>query len=412
MPSTPGPVRPSPERQPALVFFYPQLKKLTGAQRLIVMLARYTARAGGHVTLVTHRAAPEVREQIANGIALVETGTRVDRFGNHFADAALEYVAGLTLLRAVRGRPDAVVFFGPPSLPALWIAGKLRPRTPRIYFCYEPPRAAYSDRRLIAARAGTLAPLVRFLALAYRSLDRRFARSADAICANGEFGRALIARAYGVDATVLPHGVDLPPVSLQAAERVRAQWGVPPGQPIVLTVNQLHPRKRIELLVRAAATLRDLGVGCRVLVVGEGVARSELEALRRELRLEEQVTLCGFVPDAELAGYYAAATVYAHTGLAESFGLSVVEAAASGLPVVAVAEGGPLEIVAHERTGLLVDARPVALANALGSLVADPSRAQDMGRRAREDVGQRYRWEDGAARLLEVVQYVRARRQE
>lgn len=390
-------------RTPRLVFFYPQLKKLTGAQRLIVMLARYATRAGARVTIVTHRIAPEVCAAIDDGIAVVETGVRVDRCGNHYADAALEYLLGPLLLRAIPRGVDAVVFFGPPSLPALWAAGGRLNGAMRLYFCYEPPRAAYSDRRLVAARAGPLSPLVNLLAWAYRPVDRHFARAADAICANGQYGRELIRRAYGVDATILPHGVDVQLTSALDVTAIRERWRLPPGAPLVLTVNQLHPRKRIELLLRAAALLRAAGVSFHVLVVGEGAARGGLEALRRELALEDTVTLCGFVPDDELAAYYAAATVYAHTALAESLGLSVLEAAANGVPVVAVAEGGPLEILAHERTGLLVEAVPAAIASALGRLLSDPSRAREMGARARDDVQARYRWEDGAARLLQLV---------
>lgn len=386
-----------------VVFFYPQLKKLTGAQRLIVMLARYSARAGARVTILTHRAAPPVREAIGDGVTLIETGARIDRFGDHFADAALEYLAGPALLRAVPGRPDAIVFFGPPSLPALWVARWRNRGVARIYFCFEPPRAAYSDRRAIARRAGILAPLVSALALGYRSIDRHFARSAGALCANGEYGRGLIRRAYGIEATVITHGVDLPPAPPSAAASIRERWKIPPGEPVVLTVNQLHPRKRIDLLIRAVSILRDEGAAVHLLIVGEGVARRELERLRRELRLEKLVTLCGFVPDDMLMAYYTASTVYAHTGLAESFGLSVLEAAASGLPVVAVAEGGPLETVAHERTGLLVDPTPLAIATALSRMRADPDAAREMGQRASDDVRARYRWEDGAARLLESI---------
>lgn len=367
------------------------------------MLARYSARAGARVTIVTHRVAAPVRDAIGDDVRLIETGARIDWFGNHFADAALEYLAGPALLRAVPGRPDAIVFFGPPSLPALWVARWRNRGAARIYFCFEPPRAAYSDRKTIARRAGILAPLVSVLALGYRSIDRHFARAADALCANSEYGRELIRRAYGIDATVLPHGVDLPLPAPSALATIRGRWDIPPGEPIVLTVNQLHPRKRIDLLLRAAAILRDAGAAVQLLIVGEGVARGELERLRRNLRLENRVRLCGFVPDDTLMAYYAASTIYAHTGLAESFGLSVLEAAASGLPVVAVAEGGPLEIIAHKRTGLLVDPTPEAIATAIRGLIDAPDVAREMGQRARDDVRARYRWEDGAARLLDLI---------
>jgi glycosyltransferase involved in cell wall biosynthesis len=391
-----------PAGSPHLAFFYPQLKKLTGAQRLILMLARHCALAGARVTVVTHRAAPEVRAALDPRVGLVESGRRVDRFGHHYLDAALEYALAPALLRAIPADADGIVFFGPPSLPALWwdrmsCRGRSRPR---LYFCYEPPRAAYSDRALVARRFGPLAPLVAAAARLYRPLDRAFARAADAVFANGEYGRRLIRAAYGLDATVLPHGVDLPPAPPEQIRAARERWLLSDARTTVLTVNQLHPRKRLDLLLRAAALARDAGQSLRVLVAGEGVARGELEALRDELGLGDVVTYCGFVPDADLPALYAACDLYVHTGLAETFGLSVLEAAASGLPVVAVAEGGPLEILRDGETGLLVPPTPPAIAEAIGSLASDPAAARAIGARARADVTARYRWEEGAARLL------------
>ena len=393
----------SPTGSPHLAFFYPQLKKLTGAQRLILMLARHCALAGARVTVVTHRAAPEVRAALDSRVGLVESGRRVDRFGHHYLDAALEYGLAPALLRAIPADADGIVFFGPPSLPALWWERVSRRRSrsrPLLYFCYEPPRAAYSDRDLVARRFGPLAPLVAAAARLYRPLDRAFARAADVVFANGEYGRRLIRVAYGLDATVLPHGVDLAPATPEQVRAVRERWLLSDACPTALTVNQLHPRKRIDLLLRAAALVQGAGQPLRVLVAGEGVARGELDALRDELGLGDVVTFCGFVPDPDLPALYAACDLYVHTGLAETFGLSVLEAAATGLPVVAVAEGGPLEILRDGETGLLVPPTPPAIAEAIISLARDLAAARAMGARARADVTARYRWEEGAASLL------------
>lgn len=387
--------------QSHLVFFYPQLKKLTGAQRLILMLAKYAVLAGARVTVVSHRLAPEVRAAVDPAVAVVETGRRVDRFGNHFLDAALEYLLGPALLDAVPADADGIVFFGPPSLPALWRArrrwGAARPL---LYFCYEPPRAAYSDRAIVAERFGPLAPAVALAARLYRPLDRYFARQADLVMANGRYGQGLIRAAYGLEASILPHGFDFVEPAADRVASIRRRYGIDDRRPTFLTVNQLHPRKRIDLFLRALAAARDGGVSLRALIAGAGAERAALEALRDELRLRDLVTFCGFVPDEELPALYAACDGYVHTGLAESFGLSVLEAAASGLPVIAVAEGGPLEILRDGDTGLLVPPTVACIAEAIGQLARDPDAARAMGQRARADVTARYRWELGAERLL------------
>ena len=399
------------DTRPHLAFFYPQLKKLTGAQRLILALAKWTAAAGGRVTLVTHRLTSEVRAAIDPAVGIVETGRRVDRFNHHYLDAAIEYLLAPALLTAIPADADGVVFFGPPSLPALWWARRHAPhptphgprsarRRPLLYFCFEPPRAAYSDRAIVAGQFGALAPLVAAAARLYRPLDRRFARAADSVLANGVYGHALIRAAYGVDAVVLPHGVDLAPPDAARVAATRQRWGLRPGQPVALTVNQLHPRKRLDLFLHAVAATRGAGIDLRALVAGEGAARAGLTATRDRLGLREAVTFCGFVPEDDLPALYAACDLYVHTGLAESFGLSVLEAAASGLPVVAVAEGGPLEILRDGDTGLLVPPAAPSIAEAIIGLVRDPASARAMGARARADVTGRYRWERGAERLL------------
>ena len=80
-----------------LVFFYPQLKKLTGAERLILKLADYTARAqdaGEDVIILTHYMAEECRPALGEGVRVIETGWPTRITGNHYLDAAIEYALG------------------------------------------------------------------------------------------------------------------------------------------------------------------------------------------------------------------------------------------------------------------------------------------------------------------------------
>jgi glycosyltransferase involved in cell wall biosynthesis len=396
--------------RPHLAFIYPQLKKLTGAQRLILTLAKWTIAAGGRVTLVTHRITPEVRAALDPSMVLIETEDRIDRFGNHYLDAALEYLAAPILVDELPTDIDGIVCFGPPTLPALRLARhRWKHALPLLYFCYEPPRAAYSDRQLIARRFGPLAPVVALAARLYRPLDRHFALSADAILANGVYGQELIRAAYGVEATILPHGVDLVPPTPEQIAAVRPRWGLPEGATVAITVNQLHPRKRIELAIGAVARARAAGHDVRALIVGTGAERAALEAERDRYGLGEAIVFCGFVPDEALPALYAAANLYLHTTHAETFGLSLLEGASSGLPSVAVAEGGPLEILRDGDTGYLVPPTAAALAEGIIALATDPTAARAMGERARADVLSRYQWRIGAERLLSVYEEVGSR---
>jgi glycosyltransferase involved in cell wall biosynthesis len=392
-----------------IVFYYPRLKKLTGAERLILKLAGYVRRAGRPVTLLTHRLAPECAPGLAPGVRLVQTGRRMAWTGQHYLDAALEYALGPWILRRLPplAQVEGLCFFGPPSLPALWWTRRVllplaRRRVPCLYFCYEPPRVVYSDTGVISRRLGPLGVVLGPAAAIYKQVDRRLVRAADAVLANSPYGAELLYQAYDRRATVLPHGVDFSPPSAEAVAAQRAAWGLG-NRMVAITVNHLHPRKRIDMFLRALRRARDAGADLGGVVVGGGPERGALEALAGELALTDQVRFAGFVPEADLPACYAAADVYVHTGVQETFGLSVIEAAALGLPVVAVAEGGPRATVLDGRTGRLVAATPEAVAAALVDLAARPHEAAALGRAGAAHIAATYRWEAGAAAFLRVL---------
>ncbi len=390
-----------------VVFFYPRLKKLTGAERLILKLADYVGRAGVPVTLLTQRLAPACRPELAPHVRLRQMGRRLEWTGRHYADAALEYGLGPWLLRGLPPLREiaGLCFFGPPSLPALWWAKRVllplrgRRDIPCLYFCFEPPRVIYSDTAAISRRLGRAGGLLRVAARLYKGIDRRMVAAADALLGNSPFGAALLAAAYRRPAVVLPHGVDFLPPSPAAVTTTRAAFGLG-DRLLAITVNHLHPRKRVDLFLRALAQARADGADVGGVIVGGGPERTALEALARELAISDHVYFTGFVPEADLPATYAAADFYVHTGVQESFGLSVIEAAALGLPVIAVAEGGPTATVQDGVTGLLVAATPTALATAVTHLAADPTLRRRMSRAAAAHIAGAYRWTDGAAVFL------------
>jgi phosphatidylinositol alpha-1,6-mannosyltransferase len=238
----------------------------------------------------------------------------------------------------------------------------------------------------------------------YRPLDRYLARQAGKVLVNGEYGRQLICETYGLDSTIITHGAELKLTANieQQVAQLRERYGIA-SKSLILTVNHLHPRKRIELLLQAMPAILARYPQTLALIVGQGAEEANLRSLAAQLGLADKVIFAGFVPDEELAAYYAAADVYAHTGRAESFGLSVLEASAAGLPVVAVNEGGPREIVVEAETGFLVEATPAALAEKIIRLLADPQLARRMGQAGQTRVQTRYTWEQGARDFEQAV---------
>jgi len=148
----------------------------------------------------------------------------------------------------------------------------------------------------------------------------------------------------------------------------------PGGELLVGYVGRLAQEKRVDLLWQVAAM-----PGVRLVVVGGGPAAA---ALRRAL---PGAVFLGSRYGTDLATIYASLDVFAHTGAWETFGQTLQEAAASGLPVVAPAAGGPLDLVDHGVTGYLVPPGDAgALADAVARLARDPRSRAAMGRAGRE----------------------------
>ncbi|QNP62250.1 glycosyltransferase family 4 protein [Streptomyces genisteinicus] len=162
----------------------------------------------------------------------------------------------------------------------------------------------------------------------------------------------------------------------------------PHGELVVGYVGRLAPEKHVDLLAGACAL-----PGVRVVVVGDGPSEPALRAA-----LPGAVFLGRRTGD-DLARIFASLDVFAHTGPYETFCQTVQEAMASGVPVIAPAAGGPLDLVDHGRTGLLTPPRSAgAVRDAVTALAADPARRTAFGRAGRAAVEGRS-WAAVCARL-------------
>jgi glycosyltransferase involved in cell wall biosynthesis len=160
--------------------------------------------------------------------------------------------------------------------------------------------------------------------------------------------------------TVAPPGVD-----------ARYSPGGPRAPtPLVLAVGRLVPVKRFDLLMRALAELRQRIPTLRAVIIGEGYARPELEALRAELGAESWLELPGRVDDDELVEWYRRAWVVASASQREGWGMTLTEAAACGTPAVATAIAGHTDAVLNGESGLLVESAS-ALTGTLEQVITD-----------------------------------------
>ncbi len=166
-----------------------------------------------------------------------------------------------------------------------------------------------------------------------------------------------------------------------------------PGELKVLYAGRMTTEKGVELLAETFLEARERDARLHLLLAGGGPEEEMLRA-----RLGEHATFLGWLDRGQLAHVYASSDLFLFCSQTDTYGQVIAEAQASGLPVVAVAEGGPLSLVHDRQTGWLCEADPSQLAAAVAQLAASPFMREQISRRALAHVKGRS-WESALAQL-------------
>ncbi|HVU34087.1 MAG TPA: glycosyltransferase [Opitutaceae bacterium] len=246
-------------------------------------------------------------------------------------------------------------------------------------------------------------------------LPTQFANLCDGVIAPSESIARLIRR-RGVTApmTVVPTGIDVAAFAAADGARARARHGIPRGALVVGHVGRLAPEKNLGYLAAAVAAFLRARPDARFLVVGDGPARAEFQAVFAEQGVDDRLVLAGKRTGAALREAYRAMDLFAFASRSETQGMVVAEAMAAKLPVVALNATGVREVVGAGNGVLLpADTPAVDFATALGALAGDAPRRTRLARGAAETAAEFSR-ERSAARVLafyaEVRRDTRARR--
>ncbi|AXE35836.1 glycosyltransferase [Chromobacterium phragmitis] len=241
-------------------------------------------------------------------------------------------------------------------------------------------------------------------------------RRADAVIATSQAyaDASPLLRRFRDKVRVVPIGIEDPKlvdnrsVSAPALAQACGYAGQPAEEShddrIVLAIGRLVPYKGFEVLVEAA---RELPPGCRIVIVGGGEGRAELESRIARYGVGDKVQLAGRLDDGSLRSLFQRATLFCLPSVsrAEAFGVVLLEAMAHGLPIIAsdITGSGVPWVNSHEETGLNVpvgDAR--ALAAAITSLLAEPERLERMRAAARRRFEAEFTAETATRRVLEL----------
>ncbi len=366
-------------------------------RRLLLVTPDYPPAVGG-IQLLLHRLATHLERWDTEVVTLAPPrhdgshdavphpgapGPRIRRVGRPGAGGQRAAVARLNaaaLRRGLAWRPDIVlnghIATAPAALALRRVLG-----TPYVQYVYadELPHRPALSRRAMAGAATVLA-------------------------VSGPTGELAVAHGAAPERLEVVHpGVDTP-----APRQVSRA-----AEPLVVTVSRLRDLyKGHDVLLRAAPLVAARVPGARWVLVGDGPLRPHYEASARAAGLDGRVLFTGAVSTEEREAWLDRAHVFAmpsrrsgHGG-GEGFGIVYLEASAHGVPVVAGDDGGARDAVEDGATGLLVDATdPVAVAEAVASLLLDPARAEAMGRRGAERAAA-LSWPVMAARVGELLDRV------
>jgi glycosyltransferase involved in cell wall biosynthesis len=194
----------------------------------------------------------------------------------------------------------------------------------------------------------------------------------------------VVGKELGIRTETIPGGLDTnvfyPRSKSDLGTATRTRLNLPQNVPIILHVGRLDSEKNVDRIIQASASVMKQTIA-HLLIVGDGRERSALMKLSRSLGIADCVHFAGYLSLKDgLADIYRTANVFVMASEVESQGLVLLEAAASGLPLVALDTTTISEIVHHEVNGYLVKPGDIrALSNAITKIIMDPGMAEVMG---------------------------------
>ncbi|MCZ2120699.1 MAG: glycosyltransferase [Anaerolineales bacterium] len=201
---------------------------------------------------------------------------------------------------------------------------------------------------------------------------------------------------------IIPNGINLSQFkTAKKAGVLRSRLGVPPEAPILLSVGRMDPEKRLEFLIDAFVLLADKLPNAQLVFAGDGGARKDLEEKAAGLKVKDRIHFLGMVQREELPDIFHDATVFLSASTTEVHPISVIEALASGLPIVVVRDEAFDGMVENEENGFQVALDVEVFAKTLIGLIKDRAKLERFGKRSSE-LSEKYSIE-GQVKALEQL---------
>lgn len=191
--------------------------------------------------------------------------------------------------------------------------------------------------------------------------------------------------------TVIYAGVTQKNVDEKEVAKIKNVLRLDKNHPVISFIGPLvHEKKAegVEILIKSVKIVKIRYPQIKLLIIGDGEFRKNLEERVNELNIKDNVVFMGFRED--VFAFLALTDIYAHISLQEALGMSLLEAMIMGIPSIAANTGGIPEIIKSSKNGVLVEPDPEAIAEAIIRLYEDKEMMKEMGENARIDVEMRF----------------------
>jgi glycosyltransferase involved in cell wall biosynthesis len=201
--------------------------------------------------------------------------------------------------------------------------------------------------------------------------------------------------------SVIYPGVAIKQVNEDEVNKFRDKYDLKDAKPIISFIGPLVWKRKVEgvrQLIGSFRIVRKTYPTAKLLIIGDGPHKRELERIVKEFHMTEEVIFTGFLDNTFIP--LSIIDIYTHISLQEGMPIALLEAMRMGKPVITTKAGGIPEVIEHGKNGLIVEPEPKEIAQTIISLYNDKERMRCLGVDAKKTVEERYRWEDIAQEFL------------
>lgn len=384
----------------------PRFKEIHGGgEPVLLNLFRHLSDLGYENTVYTYNFPDSLRIHLDSRVILKQLPTLFNRqFKNVLFAGFYDLFCTAFFTPRIRSGVDIVCFHTENVVPSLFFYKLFNPNKKSLYFCFQPPRFAYDTAKETARAGGVAGCLLPAFITLYRPFDRMAVRKAQCVATFSNGYKQWIEDIYRVrNVKVIPPGVELPATISPIPDNIREKI-TDPHIKTLICVGKLVTWKNVDRLISITAGIKETFANVRLLILGDGPCMDALKEQTSRMGMQEHVVFCGYVASEDVFGYLQAADLLVLLEKNASFGLSLIEANSTKLPVMALEGGGPSDIICHGKNGFLlpVDVSDQEVVDRICRFFKDETRIKTMRAHA-SVVARHYTWQRFARIFSDVL---------